>query len=91
MGRAWASARLNAGGMDVNGDFAEQLAADIDQLVPGEYPVWARADAAYRCEAFVKECDRRGWDYSVSVTDPNKRAPVLRMGELVRWTRAKQG
>ena len=66
VGRAWVSARLNEGGTDVKGDFAEQLAADVDALDLGPYPVWARADAAYYCEAFVKECKRRGWDYSPS-------------------------
>ena len=81
VGRAWVSARLNEGGTDVKGDFAEQLAADVDALDLGPYPVWARADAAYYCEAFVKDCMQRGWDYSVSVTDPNKKAPVLRIVE----------
>ena len=81
VGRAWVSARLNEGGTDVKGDFAEQLAADVDGLDLGPHPVWARADAAYYCEAFVKECTQRGWDYSVSVTDPNKKAPVLRIVE----------
>ena len=83
VGRAWVSARLNEGGTDVKGDFAEQLAADVDGLDLGAHPVWARADAAYYCEAFVKECKRRGWDYSVSVTDPNKKAPVLRVVEAM--------
>ena len=81
VGRAWVSARLNQGGTDVKGDFAEQLAADVDALDLGPCPVWARADAAYYCKDFVTACTERGWDYSVSVTDPNKKAPVLRIVE----------
>ena len=81
VGRAWVSARLNQGGTDVKGDFAEQLAADVDALDLGPCPVWARADAAYYCKDFVTACTERGWDYSVSVTDPNKKAPVLRVVE----------
>ena len=81
VGRAWVSARLNEGGTDVKGDFAEQLASDVDKLDLGAHPVWARADAAYYCKDFVTACTDRGWDYSVSVTDPNKKAPVLRVVE----------
>ena len=81
VGRAWVSARLNEGGTDAKGDFAEQLAADVDPLDLGPDPVWARADAAYYCWEFVQACTDRGWDYSVSVTDPRKKAPVLRIVE----------
>ena len=81
VGRAWASARLNAGGTDVKGDFAAQLVADVDPLPLEGLPVWARADAAYYCKEFVEACQARGWDYSVSVTDPRKKAPLLRILE----------
>ena len=46
VGRAWASARLNAGGTDVKGDFAAQLVADVDPLPLGDLPVWARRTTA---------------------------------------------
>ncbi len=88
VGRAWVSARLNEGGTDVKGDFAEQLAADVDPLELGPDPVWARADAAYYCWEFVKACTDRGWDYSVSVTDRNKKAPVLRIVEAKKFAEA---
>ena len=77
VGRAWASARLNKGGTEVKGDFAAQLVADVDTLPLGGLPVWA--DAAYYCKEFVEACQQRGWDYSVSVTDPRKKVPLLRI------------
>ena len=41
--------------------------------------MWARADAAYCCKEFVEACQEHGWDYSVSATDPRKKAPLLRI------------
>ncbi len=40
--------------------------------------VGLRADSADYCEALVNSCRQRGRDYSVSVTDPRQKAPILR-------------
>ncbi len=79
VGVAWVSARLHAGGTDVRGDWREQLDQDAAPLLTGRQPVWLRADSAYYCQDLVSYCRRKGWDYSVSVTDPRKKAPILRL------------
>ncbi len=79
VGVAWVSARLHAGGTDVRGDWREQLDQDVAPLLTGRQPVWLRADSAYYCQDLVSYCRRKGWDYSVSVTDPRKKAPILRL------------
>ncbi len=78
-GVAWVSARLNAGGTDVKGDWREQLDQDVVPWLTGRQPVWLRADSAYSCQDLVSYCRRKSWDYSVSVTDPRKKAPILRL------------
>ena len=47
----------------------------MDTLPLGGLPEWA--DAAYYCKELVEACQQRGWDYSVSVTDPRKKVPLL--------------
>ncbi len=79
VGAAWVSARLNAGGTDVKGDGREQLDQDAAPLLPGRQPVGLRAASAYSCEALVSSCRQKGWDDSVSVTDPRQKAPILRL------------
>ncbi len=37
-----------------------------------------RVASAYSCKDLVSYCRRKGWGYSVSVTDPRKKAPILR-------------
>ncbi|MCY3829881.1 MAG: transposase [Rhodospirillaceae bacterium] len=39
--------------------------------------MWLRADNAYYRGAPIAYCRERGWDYSVSLTDRRKRAPML--------------
>ncbi len=46
-GVAWVSARLNAGGTDVRGDWQEQLDQDVAPLLTGRQPVGLRAASAY--------------------------------------------
>ena len=80
VGGLWASGRLRPGG-DVACGFRGQLKRDVAPLLPKGTPVWVRCDSAYYRREFV-ECVRgRGWDVSVSVTDPNKRRPILDMVE----------
>ncbi len=37
-----------------------------------------RAASAYSCKDLASYCRRKGWEYSVSVTDPRRKAPILR-------------
>ena len=46
-------------------------------LLPEGTPVWGRADNAYYSQDFAEFRRERGWDCSVSVTNPNCKAPVL--------------
>ena len=89
VGSLWASGRLRPGGGDVAGGWRGQLERDVAPLLPPGTPVWLRADNAYYRGGLVAYCRERGWDYSVSVTDPRRRAPVLDgIGELpdAAWT-----
>ncbi len=79
VGVAWVSARLHAGGTDVRGDGREQLDQDVAPWLTGRQPVGLRADSAYSCQDLVSSCRRKSWDYSVSVTDPRQKAPLLRL------------
>ncbi len=79
VGAAWVSARLNAGGTDVRGDWQEQLDRDVAPLLTGRQLVWLRAAGAYYCKDLVSYCRRKGWEYSVSVTDPRQKAPILHL------------
>ncbi len=79
VGTAWVSARLNAGGTDVQGDGREQLDRDAVLWLPGRQPVGRRAASAYSCQDLVSSCRRKGWDDSGSVTDPRQKAPLLRL------------
>ncbi len=79
VGAAWVSARLHAGGTDVKGDWQEQLDQDVAPLLTGRQPVWLRADSAYYCKDLASYCRRKGWDDSVSMTDPRQKAPILRL------------
>ncbi len=79
VGVARVSARLHAGGTDVRGDWREQLDQDAAPLLTGRQPVGLRAASADPCQDLVSSCRRKGWDDSVSVTDPRKKAPILRL------------
>ncbi len=79
VGVAWVSARLQAGGTDVRGDWREQLDRDAVPWVTGRQPVGLRAASADSCQGLASYCRRRGWDASVSVTDPRQKVPLLRL------------
>ena len=72
LGRLWASGRLRAGG-DVACGFNRQLKRDVESPLPKG----TVCDAATTVE-FVRG---KGWDVSISVTDPNKSRPVLHVVE----------
>jgi len=77
VGGLWASGRLQPGGVDVAGGWAEQLARDVAGALPAEAPVWARADFAYYRRSVVHALREAGWDYSISVTNADCKRPVL--------------
>jgi hypothetical protein len=76
VGRLWASQRLWGGGVDVAQGWREQLNEVQGQLV-GQ-PVWMRADNAYYRGEVVQYCQEHGWDYTISVTHPNYKRPLVR-------------
>ena len=77
VGGLWASGRLHPGGVHTARGWREQMESDVAPLLPEGTPVWARADNACYSRRFVEFCRGRGWDYSVSVTNLNCKAPVL--------------
>ncbi len=90
VGAAGVSARLHAGGTDVRGDWREQLDRDAAPWLPGRQPVGLRAASADSCKDLASSCRRKGWEYSVSVTDPRKKAPILRLA-AARGLREDEG
>ncbi|MCY3841387.1 MAG: hypothetical protein OXH09_22530 [Gammaproteobacteria bacterium] len=55
-----------------------QLERDVAPLLPAGTPVWLRAEQrVLPGGASCRVLPGAGWDYSVSVTDPRKRVPVL--------------
>ena len=54
-----------------------EVKRDVAPLLPKGTPVWVHCDAAYYRRGFVEFARGRGWDVSVSVTDPNKSRPIL--------------
>ncbi len=90
VGAAGVSARLHAGGTDVQGDGREQLDQDAVPCLAGRQPVGLRAASAYFCGELGSYCRRKGWDDSVSVTGPRKKAPILRLA-AARGLREDEG
>ena len=100
VGGLWVSGRFRPGG-DVACGWKGQMKRDLAPLLPEGTPVWVHCDAAYYRGAFFEYLAERGWDYSISVTDPNKCRPVLDvvedlpergwtdigMGESATWVR----
>ena len=76
VGGLWVSGRLRPGG-DVACGWKGQFKRDVAPLLPKGAPVWVHCDAAYYRRKFVEYVRGEGWDVSISVTDPNKRRPVL--------------
>lgn len=78
VGDVWASSRLHAGGGDVASSWREQLQEDLSAMLPDSVKPWVRVDNAYYRGEFVQWLQDIGWDYSISVTNDNNKAPVLR-------------
>ncbi len=76
IGSLWASHRLWPGGVDVARGWQDQLDKEIAPLIPAGTPVWARMDNAYYRRDVVEACRRRGWDYSISVTNETYKRPL---------------
>ncbi len=79
------SARLQAGGTDMQGDGREQLDRDAAPWLAAQQPVGLRAASAYSCGALVSSCRQWGGDDSGSVTDPRQKAPILRRVAAREW------
>lgn len=76
IGGLWIASRLHPGGVDVAQGWREQL-DEMAPLFQADDPVWLRLDHAYYRGELVHYCQDHGWDYSISLTDPRKRQPVL--------------
>jgi hypothetical protein len=83
VGNLWASQRLLPGGVDVTQGWQEQLVWDVAPLLAEGTPVWARMDNAYYRAEVVRECRRRGWDFSISVTSDTYKKPLRRKLETL--------
>lgn len=78
VGDVWASNRLHPGGGDVASSWREQLERDVAPNMPSGVRPWARMDNAYYRGECVHWMQEHGWDYSISVTNDNNTAPILR-------------
>ncbi len=76
VGGLWSAGQLQPGGGRVTLNWRKLLHWTAGML-PKDAPVWFRADNAYYKGALVRECAKRGWDYSISLTNDNWRRPVL--------------
>ena len=72
VGGLWASGRLRPGG-EVACGWKGQMKRDLAPLLAPGVPVWVHGDSACYRGGFVEYVSSRGCDYSVSVTDANKR------------------
>ncbi len=65
---------------------------DQEDAVPwlaGQQPVRLRAASADYCGGLVSSCRQRDRDYSVSLTDPRQKAPILRLAAAREWREAE--
>lgn len=81
VGGLWASGRLHPGGVEVAAGWQEQLEADVAPLFEPDTPVWLHADNAYYRRSVVEYCAVQGWEYSISVTHPGFKRPILEVVE----------
>ena len=87
LGKLQISGRLAAGASDSVGDWQTQLAEDVVPVIPADVPVWVTMDNAYYRGDLVKQLDTLGWDWSISVTNPNNKRPVLDLvDDQVPWS-----
>lgn len=95
VGGMWAVGKLQPGGGSVTEGWMDMLNLAAAMLPPyiGSR-VWLTADSAYYRGDMVRHLDGLGWGYSISVTDPNKRRPVLEPLEGLKdsaWTHIGRG
>ncbi len=76
VGGLWSAGQLQPGGGRVTLNWRKLLHWTAGML-PKDAPVWFRADNAYYKGDLVRECAKRGWDYSISLTNDRWRRPVL--------------
>lgn len=69
--------RLNPGDVHDSHGWDDLLDNDVAPLIPDGTPVWALFDNAYYSHKVASRCDALRCDYSMSVTNPNYRKPVL--------------
>ena len=87
VGKLQVSGRLASGTTDSVGDWRTQLQEDIAPVIPEGAPVWVTMDNAYYRGELVKALDAKGWSWSISVTNPNTKRPVLALvDDEVPWT-----
>jgi hypothetical protein len=87
VGKLQVSGRLASGTTDSVGDWRTQLQEDIVPVMPNDTPVWVTMDNAYYRGELVKELERHGWSWSISVTNPNNKRPVLALvDDDAPWT-----
>lgn len=79
LGKLQLAGRLAPGTSDSVGDWLTQLDEDIAPVIPRNVPVWVTMDNAYYRGDLVAELEMRGWDWSISVTNPNHKRPVLQL------------
>lgn len=75
VGGLWATQRLQKGGGHVAHEVKDLLEETAGMLGEG-HPVWARFDNAYYRKEVVEFCRKRGWDYSISVTNKTFKRPL---------------
>ncbi len=76
LGGLWSAGQLQPGGGRVTLNWRKLLHWTAG-MIPEGVPVWFRADNAYYKGDLVRECAKRGWDYSISLTHDRWRRPVL--------------
>jgi len=81
IGGLWVAGELHHGGVDVAAGWKHQLENQVAPLLTAEDAVWLRADNAYYRKEVVEYCQGQGWNYSISVTNDNNKAPVLEVLE----------
>ncbi len=77
VGGLWVAGSLHPGNVDVAADWQAQLDHQVRPLLSDKAAVWLRADNAYYRRQVIAYCQTQGWDYSISVTNDNHKAPVL--------------
>ena len=80
------SGRLESGDRDSVGDWRSQLSEDLAPLMGPDTPVWVLMDDAYYRGSLVQWLRDRGWDYSMSVTHPRNKGPIVtRARDMDLW------